>query len=371
MLLSIKTSKYVNAITDSYKNIINEFSGKSDTIAIVPGVYDESEFLKDFRVLIRENFSKHNKVTALLLAVKLAVKIRQLVKIHQVDKIFIYHENDWFNIFLYTSMIGLKVKYYIWMHDPVLHSGEGSITKAVKFVNSKFVYKSSKLEKIFISYRDIKDFVSTYYRIEKTRIVPIKLPEIREMEFEDIRNIESSLSHYRYDVIFFGRIEEYKGVELFIDSIDYLKKKYGLRLKGLIAGTGRIESLISQKINGSENISFINKYLSNRELAELIAESRVVVLPYKDATGSITVQVANYYNKPVVASRVGCFPEYVENGTNGLLINEYSEAGLAEKIYELFSNEALYRNIKKQIGSYFKENFDIKEVVKKLENEIE
>ena len=87
MLLSIKTSKYVNAITDSYKNIINEFSDKSDTIAIVPGVYDESEFSKDFKVLISENFSKNNKVIALLLAVKLAVKIRQLVKIHEVEKI--------------------------------------------------------------------------------------------------------------------------------------------------------------------------------------------------------------------------------------------------------------------------------------------
>jgi len=272
MLLAIKTSKYVNAITDSYKNIINEFSDKSDIIAIVPGIYDKSEFSKDFKILIRENFSKHNKVIALLLAVKLAVKIRQLVKMHEVDKIFIYHENDWFNIFLYASIIGLKVKYYIWMHDPVLHSGEGYITKTVKFVNSKFVYNSSKLEKIFISYGEIKDFVSSCYKIDKSRIVPIKLPEMREIEFEDIRALESGLKQYSYDVIFFGRIEEYKGVELFIDSIDYLGKKYGLKVKGLIAGTGRIESIIAKKTDGSENLTFINRYLSNRELAELIAD---------------------------------------------------------------------------------------------------
>jgi len=82
------------------------------------------------------------------------------------------------------------------------------------------------------------------------------------------------------------------------------------------------------------------------------------------------VQVANYYNKPVVASRVGCFPEYVENGINGLLINEYSESGLAEQIYELFTNNKLYKTIKCSISEYFDQNFNIKEIVKKLQKEM-
>lgn len=369
MLLVINTGKKRNAMTDSFKNIINEFSGKDQIIAIVPVCYDESEFSDGFNTLIRENFSDKSKASSLSGAVKLAFRIRGLIKKNKIRNVFLYFDNDWFNIFINLFLTGRKIRYYVWMHDPVLHSGEGMITKTVRFFNSLFLYK--KAEKIFISYQAPKDFAAMNFKINPERIIPIKLPEMKELEFDDLRISEKELKDYKYDIIFYGRIEEYKGIELFIESINYIESRYQISLKVVIAGTGNTENNVRQMLVGKSNFLFLNRYIENRELADLIINSKAVIMPYKDATGTLAIQAANYYNKPVIATKVGCFPEYITDGINGIIVEEYSAEGIAEAIWRLHNDNVLYNRMKKEMGDYFTINFDIRNMVKRLQTELE
>ena len=116
-------------------------------------------------------------------------------------------------------------------------------------------------------------------------------------------------------------------------------------VKLLIVGRGREDSGISRQVEKLDNVDFINEYVPNRKLAEYIKQSRYVILPYKTATGSQTIQLANYYNKLVLATNVGCFPEYVSNGENGFLIKMLNYDCLKEAMKKIIKiNEDDYAN---------------------------
>jgi glycosyltransferase involved in cell wall biosynthesis len=366
MLLAVNTGKRKNAITDSYKDIINRLSQKNNIAVIVPCVCAETEFRRDFSIIIREDFSCRNKAAAVFAASYFALKIRRMVGMHKIEKLFLYFDNDWFNIFLTVFLIKKNISYYVWIHDPKLHSGEGLITKTVRRFNVRFLYK--KAEKIFISWEGIKKFVSETYGIDEQKIISIKLPELQEMEFRDIK--PAPFGKCKYDLIFFGRIEEYKGIDLLIDSVINLKNS-GKKLQTMIAGTGSIEQNIQEKVKDLDYITFINRYVPDKELAELIAVSKIVVMPYKDATGTQAIQTANFYKKPVIAANKGCFPEYIKNGINGFIFNDYSTAGISETILKLIDNEKLYKKMQIEMSSFFKKNFTLETMTAKLEQELQ
>jgi glycosyltransferase involved in cell wall biosynthesis len=366
MLLTVNTGKRKNVMTDSYKDIVNGLGKKDKISAIIPCVYDKTDFSADLGLVVKENFSSSGKAAAIFKATLLALKTRRIIKKRGIKKIFIYYDTDYFNIFLRVFLAKMKVAYYVWMHDPILHSGEGFVTTTVKNFDIKFLYKKAK--KIFIAWEGIKNFTASFYGIDEKKIVSIKLPELKDMEFEDIK--PAPFEKCDYDLIFYGRIEEYKGIDLLVNSLLYLNS-LGKNLRLLIAGTGKAEKKILEKVKDIKNIVFINRYVPDRELAELIAASKIVVMPYRDATGTQAIQVANFYNRPVIASSQGCFPEYVENGVNGFLFKEHAVTDLSKRIMELANDEKLYKKTQSKIPAYFEENFSLKNVTAKLEKEIQ
>jgi glycosyltransferase involved in cell wall biosynthesis len=87
----------------------------------------------------------------------------------------------------------------------------------------------------------------------------------------------------RDEVLFFGRIESYKGLPNFVEI--------GLRLRGearfVIAGLGRIEDNLLDRIDANPDIfELLHRYISDEEMIELFDRAKVVLLPYESATQS-------------------------------------------------------------------------------------
>lgn len=87
----------------------------------------------------------------------------------------------------------------------------------------------------------------------------------------------------RNEVLFFGRIEPYKGLHNFIEI--------GLRLKGearfVIAGLGNIENKLMSKITANpDTFELLHHYISDDVMIELFDRAKVVLLPYDSATQS-------------------------------------------------------------------------------------
>lgn len=355
MILTLCFNTGRNAMGDSYKNIINQFSHKDKIIVVIPDDYSSEEYDSQFFIKIKNNDG--NKYISII---KFVFKLRKLVISNQVDKVLFYFDNSWINIILFFLLKNCNITFYTWVHDPCLHLGENWKAKLTRKLMVKLVFPY--IEKIIVSYqKGVQELVSNY-GINEARIQTIWLPEMLELQFPELKKQEIEIKKYNYDIIFFGRIEKYKGLNNLLEALNKLCKS-GKRLNALIIGKGRDEDWIKGEAKRL-NVTFINEYVDNFKLAQLIIQSRYVVLPYVSATGSQTVQVANYYNKPVLATPVGCFEEYIVEGVNGIFIKELSSQAIIDAINIM---DMQYEQIKAQISAYSQNKFDINRIVTEIE----
>lgn len=360
MFMYVLTPKGRHAIGDCYKNMVNSLSRK-DNVSLVHGsCYKSAEFSDDFKYKIEENFYRAGRIAGKYKAFLFSMKLKKLIKKNGIKKILIFDECEWFLIFLYYALRKLNLEWYIYIHDPLSHTGE---KKGIRFVRD-FVYKHiiPRCKVIFVSYtRAIEELRKDRAIFSDKEIIVQYLPRMKELEFDDLRrDMESGKLENEFDIAFFGRLEDYKGIDVLIDALEILKNKYRHEYKTIIVGSrGDRKDIVRQYAKLNSNVTFIDKYIESRELAEYIAKSRVVVLAYRDATGTQTVQVANYYNKPVIANDVGCFNEYVEHGINGFLLNKLNPESLADAINNLMQDKTLYNSICGSIEGKLTASFDL------------
>ncbi len=141
-------------------------------------------------------------------------------------------------------------------------------------------------------------------------------------------------------VLFFGRIEEYKGLGVFIDAVNQLNSN-GTRVKGVIAGKGKDLEKYRGVIEDNCWFELKDEYISSSQIPELFYAANIVVLPYIDATQSGVCAFAMGFGRPIVASKVGGLPEVVIDGANGLLVPPGDSVSLAKAIGQLVKNQAL------------------------------
>ncbi len=148
---------------------------------------------------------------------------------------------------------------------------------------------------------------------------------------EGVRETES--------VLFFGLIEERKGLEYLIEAAPLISEKVP-QAKIVIAGRGDLRKY-SRLIANAPNLELHNAFIPDEKVAEFFQQARVVVLPYTKATGSSVATAAYAFGKPVVVTDVGSLPEIVEHGKTGLVVPPRDPKALAEAIIQLLTNDGL------------------------------
>lgn len=131
--------------------------------------------------------------------------------------------------------------------------------------------------------------------------------------------------------LFFGRIEAYKGLGVFIDAVSALKDQ-GIVLKAVIAGRGSDLEKYQQVLQDNDLFDVRNRYLSVDEVLSCFEEANVVVLPYLEATQSGVSAYAIGMGRPVVATNVGGLPESVRQNETGLLVPAGDPQALAHAL---------------------------------------
>jgi glycosyltransferase involved in cell wall biosynthesis len=232
-----------------------------------------------------------------------------------------------------------KRKLVFTIHDIHSHSGEKTRYNFAERLN-RFIIKS-RFPLVVQNYSDYKYLIKKYSNIsEKFYFIPFGILDIYN-EFKS-KNTDIISS----DVLFFGRISPYKGIEYLIEAIKKLKTE-GVTLNTIIAGPGYV--YFQTEDLGKFGIKLINRYIKNEELVSLIENTKVVVCPYRDASQSGVVMTAFSFNKPVVASYVGSFSEVIKDGITGFLVPPQDSDELASKIKLLISDSVLIYQISNNI----------------------
>jgi len=141
-------------------------------------------------------------------------------------------------------------------------------------------------------------------------------------------------------ILFFGKLEKVKGVHLLLEALSHLSgtRKLSCRIAGVGTQRGALEAGVTDEMAG--RVMFLGQK-SGAELRELIRNSICVVAPTIGfENGSMTIIEAMCSGRPVIASRCGGNPEYVEDGITGLLFTSGDARDLAKKLDEILSDPA-------------------------------
>lgn len=132
-------------------------------------------------------------------------------------------------------------------------------------------------------------------------------------------------------VLFFGRLEKYKGVAVLLEAWSRYKAA-GRAGRLILAGKGELQSLWSGAL--PPEVELRQHRIEDDEALALFRQASLVVLPYIGATQSALIPAAYAFGKPVIASRSGALPEYVEEGRTGWLVPPGDAGALAAALAE-------------------------------------
>jgi glycosyltransferase involved in cell wall biosynthesis len=138
-------------------------------------------------------------------------------------------------------------------------------------------------------------------------------------------------------VLFFARIEAYKGIDILLDAMRRLSGC--TRVSAIVAGRGELEQATP------ENVEVRNRSIGDTEAIDLFSRCSVVVLPYRDATQSAVIAAAYFFGKPVIITRTGALPEYVADDVTGWIIEPGNAAALADRIGAAINDPARLRQM--------------------------
>lgn len=139
-------------------------------------------------------------------------------------------------------------------------------------------------------------------------------------------------------LLFFGFIRDYKGLDTLIEAVNLIKGKLDFTL--IVAGefyTDKQKYLdLIDKYELWNKIKIYSDFIPTEDVKYYFCAADVAVLPYKDATQSGIIQIANNFNKPIIATNVGGLGEVIHDGENGYLCEPNNPQAIADAIIKFY-----------------------------------
>lgn len=237
-----------------------------------------------------------------------------------------------------------KYKVIYQVHDPAPHMGVGRLNAFIIRLQLKIYSKLAC--RLTVAGQEVKKQVlANCSTVDESKIEVIPFAVLDDFINDDVLPSSEDI-----DLLFYGRIEPYKGVDVLIEAVEKMKKKPIV----YIAGKGDILEMYPNIKRIPDNIKVLG-FVDNDTLIGYIKKCKAVVLPYHEATGTMTVCQSFYYGKPVIVSDVGVLPEYTQNG--GLIFSHGNADELAEKIETFLSDEKLQQDCSVNARRLYEENF--------------
>jgi glycosyltransferase involved in cell wall biosynthesis len=132
-------------------------------------------------------------------------------------------------------------------------------------------------------------------------------------------------------VLFFGRVEPYKGLAVLYDALS--SRKFSRPITLIVAGEGLAPELA---VGAGHGFLRINRFIEDSEIKSLFTLAEVVVLPYISATQTGVIPLSYSFGKPVIATNAGALSELVVDQKTGIIVQTADAIALANAI-ELFA----------------------------------
>lgn len=201
------------------------------------------------------------------------------------------------------------------------------------------------------------DRILVHGRVYETRLVEAGVPADRVCVTPLLHSFLSQETLARLDMqgadgldvsyeplmLFFGRLEAYKGVEYLLTAFAQIANESAAEWKLLLAGPGNLSTVWTGEL--PMRVELRDRLIDDPEALDLFRRCSIVVLPYIDATQSALIAAAYYFQKPVLVSRSGALPEYVQEDETGFIVEPGHPATLARALDEVIGDPERLRQM--------------------------
>jgi len=143
------------------------------------------------------------------------------------------------------------------------------------------------------------------------------------------------------NILFFGLIRDYKGLDLLIEAFGLLDDSYQLIIAGEPYGSFEKYQTLIDSSPYKDNISVTTSYIKDSCVSPYFSAADVCVLPYRSATQSGISSICFNFNLPMITTNVGGLKETIGDKGTGMIINDCSKETIANSIKEYFNNDSL------------------------------
>ncbi len=161
---------------------------------------------------------------------------------------------------------------------------------------------------------------------------------------ESLELKEDSLNCDDNIVLFVGRIDRYKGVDVLLKTLGFVQNDFEAWIIGEGPSRKKYEH-ICKKLNLQDKVKFLG-WIINDDLRNFYLKATLVVVPsiWPESFGIVGIE-AMACGKPVVAFDVGGISEWLEHGETGFLVKRMNYRTLADKITLLLADKSLARKM--------------------------
>jgi glycosyltransferase involved in cell wall biosynthesis len=182
----------------------------------------------------------------------------------------------------------------------------------------------------------------------------------------DVEKEKAAMGLSKHVLLFFGFIRKYKGLHQVIEAFNILakqrndvsllivgesfwqtldEKKLSTRIKNILFKTAKSIFLknsdneqdyrpleLIEKFKLQDRVVTINEFVPNEDVYKYFQMSDAILLYYLNATPSGVESISYNFNLPVLATKVGHFPETIKHGYNGYLAEDRDIESMATEM---------------------------------------
>lgn len=316
-----------------------------DLLAIVSRYTDNigrwrelAQYNPNVTLLEINGFTSKKDLIPKTLALKPFFQIRKAIRNHRSEVLYAPMTDLWqplvFKFFVPRGVLRVKT-----VHDMNPHPGENG--RLLRWYHS-FVFRNTDkivtLSSVFVPQLEARGFAP------KDIVV---VPHANFSHYNPNRQKPgANPGEPKYNVLFFGRILRYKGLEVLLEAMPAAVEAHP-KLRLVIAGGGDITPYTQQIEALGSHVELHNRRIEDQEIASFFERCGLVALPYTEASQSGVIPTAFSFAKPVVATRLGGIPEQLSSG-GGVLVEPNDVQGLAQAIVALYNDPQRLEQLSEQ-----------------------
>lgn len=143
------------------------------------------------------------------------------------------------------------------------------------------------------------------------------------------------------NLLFFGLIREYKGLDILLETFGRLDESYQLIVAGEPYGSFDKYQSIIDKSPAKDRIRLFTHYIKDSEVKNYFSAADLAVLPYRSATQSGISAIAYHFEVPMVVTEVGGLRQSIGDCGTGLVAPKADADSILKEIKAYFSDDNL------------------------------